>query len=554
MKKWMLGVLCAVFLLASVYPTIYEYTRMRDLPENRSFELVHNYITDYNFYLSRIREGWDGRWTAVERYTSEPHQGSLIQEFYVLLGRLVRPVANPDVAVPASYHASRIVFGLFTLVVIASIASALFSAPFWAVLACSLAVTASGWPKFVPVEDSIRIGGYMPWWTVLDGLQRITFLPHILLGQMCMMYLIVAGGTVSTLQKHRTWILGGVALLLGLVFPPALVFVLFVYGVMMVWEYMTKKNTTVLSWMKSSVLPRVIIGGIAFPSLLYFSYLFGFYPWKRLVEFDIIHPLPFSYGAYLQTIGPIFLTGIIGVILVIKQKATQWYPMVAWVVSNFMLILFFQYVPLQHPLRFTEMAVHVPLGLLTAYAAYSVVTITKKKRLSPYIGITALVIPFLLLVLGVSTMHSSWLWQKDFVDQKVAAGWPEIAMNNYIVYPAKGFIEAITFIDASLPSDAIILSDMVAGNYIVARTGRTVFVGHDNTVRREEKESQTKAFFSGKMDPKSAYQFVKTERISYVFFGPQEKEAGGVVALGDVYPFLQSVYGTYTATIYQVLP
>ena len=151
-------------------------------------------------------------------------------------------------------------------------------------------------------------------------------------------------------------------------------------------------------------------------------------------------------------------------------------------------------------------------------------------------------------------MHSSWLWQKDFVDQKVAAGWPEIAMNNYIVYPAKGFIEAITFIDASLPSDAIILSDMVAGNYIVARTGRTVFIGHDNTVRREEKEVFAKAFFSGTVDPKSAYEFLKTQRISYVFFGPQEKEAGGVVALGDVYPFLQSVYATYTATIYQVLP
>jgi len=182
------------------------------------------------------------------------------------------------------------------------------------------------------------------------------------------------------------------------------------------------------------------------------------------------------------------------------------------------------------------------------------VTITKKKRLTPYIGITALVIPFLLLVLGVLTMHSSWLWQKDFVDQKVAAGWPEIAMNNYIVYPAKGFIEAISYIDDALPKDAIMLSDMVAGNYIVARTGRTVYVGHDNTVRREEKEAQAKAFFSGTMDPKSAYQFMKTERISHVFFGPQEKEDGGVEALGDVYPFLHTIYGTYTVTIYQVLP
>jgi hypothetical protein len=76
MRQKIFSFLVIFFVLFSLLPTFYELKQSSDVPSDRSFELVHNYITDYNFYLSRIREGWDGRWTVIERYTNEPHEGS----------------------------------------------------------------------------------------------------------------------------------------------------------------------------------------------------------------------------------------------------------------------------------------------------------------------------------------------------------------------------------------------------------------------------------------------------------------------------------------------
>src|SRR3990167_3720061 len=80
------------FLAFSFYPTYFELTRQHTLVDkNREFILEHNYYwPDYNLYLSKIRQGLEGRFTAIERYTSEPHKGSLIQIFYVVCGQIAR--------------------------------------------------------------------------------------------------------------------------------------------------------------------------------------------------------------------------------------------------------------------------------------------------------------------------------------------------------------------------------------------------------------------------------------------------------------------------------
>ena len=95
MRNWIWGLIITLFILASLVPTFYEISRAQDLHPDRYFELVHNFYTDYNFYLSRIREGREGAWTATEKYTSEPHKGSYIQVFYVWMGEVSAWVGVP---------------------------------------------------------------------------------------------------------------------------------------------------------------------------------------------------------------------------------------------------------------------------------------------------------------------------------------------------------------------------------------------------------------------------------------------------------------------------
>lgn len=116
-KNWVFVVLILFFLLFSFSPTIFELFQSNNLTDkNREFILEHNYYwPDYNLYLSKIRQGFEGHLTAKELYTSESHRGSLIQEFYVvlgLLGRYLKLVPN------YSYLLGRIIFAPLLLIVI----------------------------------------------------------------------------------------------------------------------------------------------------------------------------------------------------------------------------------------------------------------------------------------------------------------------------------------------------------------------------------------------------------------------------------------------------
>ncbi|MBI4990941.1 hypothetical protein HZB96_02490, partial [Candidatus Gottesmanbacteria bacterium] len=61
------------FLFFSFSPTLFELSQANKLADsNREFILEHNYYwPDFNLYLSKIRQGWEGRFTALEKYTSE---------------------------------------------------------------------------------------------------------------------------------------------------------------------------------------------------------------------------------------------------------------------------------------------------------------------------------------------------------------------------------------------------------------------------------------------------------------------------------------------------
>jgi len=408
----------------------------------------------------------------------------------------------------------------------------------------------------------------MSWWTLMDNLQRLTFLPHLLAGQALLLFLLIAGSDEKTLVPTGNWLfLGIMAVILGMIFPPGLVFVGAAYGVMVVLSFVFsggrfKKKDTRNEWITTNVLSRAMIGLISFPSLLYFSLMFGLYPWKRLVELDIIHPLPFQFPEYILALGPTLPLGLIGLFLVLFRKDRKFMGVVSWVIAWLVCLFVFQYIPQQSPLRFSEMLPHVPLGILTAYVFYTMSKIKIQKsplrqgfegqakllvKIQKYVAIC---IPMILIVVGFGVMMSSFLWQKDFIDQKVAAGWPQIYMNNVIVYPITGFVDALVYLEKNTPKDAIVLSDMTAGNYIPPYTGRRVFVGHNNTVNLEEKLSGTQLFFRG--EKKDAYTWLKNNGIGYIFFGPQERELGKLQELIATYPFLTELYKNNDVVLYRV--
>ncbi|MBI5620872.1 hypothetical protein HY949_03775 [Candidatus Gottesmanbacteria bacterium] len=630
MREKVFGIIIVLFLLASLAPMGYEIANSGRLQSNREFELVHNFPTDYNFYLSRIRQGIEGRVTVREQYTSEPHQGSFIHIFYLVLGWLGAWVRVPWHRAADVYHVARIVFGGLLLVLIAEFCKKMFneqnlsssgltrgSSFLWkmdsrlrgndglSILAFLLSVTASTWPKLLSlVGDQIvpatmsnvagwRFGGYMPWWSVTDSLQRITFIPHLLVGQALIIFLIMALSDAETMKKPGNWVfLGVIAFIEGIIFPPGLLFIVVTVGVLIVIEVLASQEQVLRGWRAfrsfciQLIVPRAVALGLALPSLVYLSLMTSFYPWKRLAEFDIIKPLPFDYVEYLKAVGPMLPLGIIGLIIAHKYKERRLFPAVAWVTAWALLLFIFKFIPQQSPLRFSEMIPHVPLGVLAAYL-FAEIRSTKHEirnntkiqifkipnvlnlefsisnlfrisnfefrillmRSSRLVGVGILSV---LIFTGLGVMYSSWLWQKDFIDHKMRATYPLVPTGSYVMYPLKDFIAAMRFIqDATGDRQTVILSETTAGNYIPVYSGNTVYVGHANTVKAEEKEVKVKEFFSGRMKPDEAKTWMTRENLHWIFYGPQEKEDGGVGNLSKIYPFLTETYKNSFVTVYK---
>lgn len=587
-KKYIWSILIVGFVVFSLTPTFYELRRAGDVQSNRSFELVHNFPTDYNFYLSRIRQGLEGRWTVVEKYTSEPHGGSFIHHMYVGMGQVGRFLRVPWGRAGDVYHVARIVLAITLLRMIAAFCKRSFApttaevgissfsrrqgpdrasvhtssaaravtalemkrlpAP-WIYLAFLLAVTASSWPKLVYVEGVARFGGYMPWWSVVDSLQRITFIPHILAGQALIIFLVIELTSLRSLTVFKDGksviFLGLLGFALGMIFPPGLIFV---YSVMGVYALLQGKE------MKKWIAPYVGFVCVSMPAIAYLFLMTSVYPWKRLAEFDTIHPLPFNYLEYIKALGSLLPLGLMGLIVALGKKEKVMMTAVAWVVAWIALLWVFKFIPAQSPLRFSEMLPTVPLGVLTAYLFYRISILGHLGNLGHLIK----AIPMLLIIVGLFHMYSSWLWQKDFVDHKIRAGIPLVPTGSYVMYPLKDFVSAIGYIGDNSRRDAIILSETTAGNYIPVYSGNTVYVGHDNTVHAEQKKELVKQFFSGTMTAESARAWLEKEHITMVFFGPQEREdlsarvGGGVVDFTSIYPFLTPTYTNAHVTIYAI--
>ncbi len=557
--------LIGFFLLFSMTPTLYEWMNRWKIKPIRYFELVHNFPTDYQLYLSKIRQGKEGAWLAKEKYTTEPHEGSLSQILYVFIGRVSDWLHVQTPYVWLSYHTMRVFFAGVLLFVIWQISRWAFPSFSWQILSFLLIVTASTWPKLETVDGWPRFGGYMPWYTMMDSLQRTTFLPHVLVGQaMLAFFLWVFSGGFLTKRRYGNWVfLGWIGVLLGVIFPPAL---FFLYGVLALWMIVdvgglfvarTLASRRLISgsfWtlFKERLFGRIVFVAMTFPTMVYYALLFQQYPWKRLVEFDVLHPTKFSYIEYFLAVGPVLPLGLLGLLVVIIKREQKFLGFVVWVIAWLAFIVIFNYIPQQSPTRFSQMAPHIPLGVLSLYGVWGLYKWIKKKNVSTVSDIV-LLIPIVVILLGMGSMYSSWLWQKDFVDHKLRADIPLVPKGAEVMYPLRDLVDAMVWLQVNTPRDVAIFSGLATGNLIPVYAGNYAYIGHANTVKVEEKGIIVANFFGRKRPANEFPPVFRENRIQYVLFGPEEREmAYGADDLRVFYPFLTEVYRNDMAVVYRV--
>src|SRR3989338_5067481 len=166
----------------SLSPMFYELSRRDEIFSDRQFVLVYNFAPDYNAYLSKIIQGIQGRWSVVEYFTSEAHRGSLLQIFYLSIGKIGSLFSsNPEF----SYHLGRILFGAGWIWIGWLFIKFSFVSKFYRKIAFLFFVFGGNLPRLV--DDQTGYGFLLlgkKWeqtlvgWSNLDPVRRMTFIPH----------------------------------------------------------------------------------------------------------------------------------------------------------------------------------------------------------------------------------------------------------------------------------------------------------------------------------------------------------------------------------------
>jgi hypothetical protein len=493
-------------------------------------------VEDGNTYMAKMGQGARGEWLFHLLYTSEDHDGAILLTFHLLLGKLAR---LSGLSLLSVYHLARLLGGFFLLWMTYVFISYFVPSVALRRIAFLLICFSSGlgWLLItLGLSSDIPIDFLLP--------EAFTFLilyafPHLALARTLMLGTFIL--TLTAFRRNRLlWaILAGITcFLVGLIVP-------FYVGVAYV---VLGSYLLALLWKRRHVPWRelgltAVVAFISAPVLLYNGYVFWTNPiFRAWAEQNLIlspHPLHYVSG---YTIVALLAIGGMGYVL--RRSESEKLFLVSWVLVVPPLL----YIPFNLQRRLIE-GFQIPLCILASLglARYVLPALTRsgltrnltrfkrytrpKLRRFATTAIILLTIPSNLLLVATGLIQVSHLAPPIFHEGME--------------------LEAMDWLAAHTRPSDVVFSSYEAGNYIPARAGNRVFLGHGSeTVRAEEKENIVRRFFQAQTGDAYREEILRQYNIACLFYGPAER------AMGDFQPatrpYLEEVFINGRYTIYEV--
>ncbi len=548
MKKYFIFIFTYSVLLLSFVPNFYEISVANLLPPDRTMVWgEHNYTYDYNVYLSKIRQGQEGRTSVVDKYDNHPNQkGVFLQMFYLLSGKFSKIFGLSTVL---TYHVLRTFMAVLWIMTIILLNIYFLKKLSLINLGVILSLLTASFPIFYQFNNQRWITFYMNWWQELDILKRISFIPHDTFNYISISILTILLSITSKNKSNKYFIVICCLLFVSVFIQPssALLFLvswILYHTIVVVWSGSFDKDKIIRLIKQTFIIFITVL-----VPLLYIKAATSTYPWKSLLDFDQNNRLSVNIKDYILTLGPVFFTGIAGLILVLVKKKQELLSLVTWIIGVSVLLILFKFFPYQSELRFVQTANHIPLAILSAYLFQE---LWKKAgtRIS-FIKIIIVITVIMIIFNGLTQSYFSLKSQTQFINQRALATIPLVPYPPQVMYPLTDFYNGLKWLEKNTDHQTVVLSKITAGNYIPAYSGNFVFLGHGGeTPDYDMRTEKVNEFFSGNLPEKRALKFLKTENISYIFYGPQEKE-NNLKDIG-IYSFLTPVYQTPLVTIYKI--
>jgi hypothetical protein len=462
---------------------------------------------DINVYVAAINWSQRNGFNSLNAYTTDNGKTVIMYPLYTALGTIFSKT-NPFLV----YHLASIIFGLGLLLVIFKLVKIFITKDNKSLKALLLISLGGGlgW-LFYPIVLTPDIATTP--FTFTSTFQE----PHEILAMtfylssLCLFYL-------GTKRKKLSLIVISSFLTYPVIvfYPFYLLSYYLICGIFTLTTFIKEKKKYLLCYFVTSVLITLPVG------ISYSFYLLSSNVFKNVLSPNLTTPNLFmiylGYG--------IFSLGIVYQLLQ-KNKNSALLFLNIW----FWLSLALAYLPLGFS-RYYLRALFFPVVIIVLI---NIDKISSKLRVKPtivWVIIFCLAIPTSLVIsLGrINAAKNSSRWY-------------------YITEEEK---KAIDFLDLKSPKESGVLSSYILGNYIPTQTQNRVYFGHTyQTPNSKEKKDNLYNFYSNKLTEKEAQNFLQTNNISFIIWGPDERIITENSKNSELeYQFLETVYNNPKVTIF----
>jgi hypothetical protein len=525
-KEWVwVLVVAGLIVTASTLP--YLAGCLAQTPQERFSGVVMNPV-DYHSHLAKMWQGYRGEWRYRLLFTSEAHEGALVQTFYVALGHLARLFG---VGLPLTYQLARAGFGFAMLLVVYRFIAHFVASIRTRQVAFLLATAASGLGWLTEVIAHTPAGGVSPmdFW-LSDGFTYLALLtsPHFCaaIGLLLAVFLLLlrrpegpslADGALAVVAS----------LVLGVIHPYAMLLADLLPVLYWAVEWLRARR---LVWRGLAAVAAM--GAAQLSLLIYDLRVFRrpvFAGWSA--QNVTLSPL---LGVYLWGYGVLLVLGGIGVAVCARKRDWR----VAFPLLWIGLVAVLAYLPWNLQRRFLE-GVQIPMGLLAG------------------VGLAEGLLPFccrrvrfrwcwlaMALIVALASMSNLYVT----AGLTLAAGKRAPAM-----FQSADLSAVVDWLGENSEWDETVLSGFGTGNLIPARVGHRVVLGHwMETVDCEEKRAAVARFYDAGTSDAERRVLLEEWGVVYVFHGAEER------SLGDFDPaaaaWLELAFRSGEVAVYRVVP
>jgi hypothetical protein len=508
-------------------------------PEMEFSGFVYNAV-DCHSYVAKMFLGQQGAWLFRNVYTPEAHPRALIFLYHIVLGKVA---LLTGLSLVLTYHLARLLTTPLLFMTIYVFAA--YFTPWISLrrLTLLLSTFAGGFGWLLMLLGQQQWLGSLPLDLILP--EGFTFLviyalPHLALARTLMLIAFLCTLQAFAGKRVRWAVLGGLSGLgMALIVPFYVLVFSAVLGSYLVALSIRRRK---LPWAEVGLALLTVL--IPAPFAVYNTWLFSTQPVYRewAAQNAVRSPHPLHYAAGYALMGVLALGGLIWAL---RRCDERWLFPVAWVIVVPPLL----YAPFNLQRRLIE-GVQVPLALLASVGlARYVLPALSRSRLVHLLTRRPRYTLSGLRRLAATTVVLATVPTNVFL--LTGNSLEVLAHRESPLFHERAEIEANDWLKAhSSPEDTVFCA-FQTGNYVPARAGNRVFLGHTpETINAEEKKRIVARFFSVDPDAEWRMSVLSQYNVTYVLVGPRERALGDFRS--DAVPFLRQVYDNGRYAIYRV--